>query len=133
MAKDESGAGPPNADTRRAMNRMIRRLQPGMRVFLLTAEGRERRLDVLGRGVPDWADDEKLSASEIGHVLEGYGTTYLLQSYRPDRDDGFPWLHWPSREGGVAVWNLRLVTDGEISAEMTADDLLWRINENDGQ
>lgn len=115
------------------MNRTIRRLQPEADVYVRTAEGRERQLTVVGRGTPDWMDGE-LTDAEIGRVLEGYGTTYLLQGYRPGREEGFPWLHWPSREDGVAVWSVRVVDDDRpVESDLTADDLFWRVDDNDGR
>lgn len=134
MAKDETDTGPPDTAARRRMNQVLRRLQPGTRIFVRTAEGRERELDVVGRGTPEWMADDELAEDQTGRVLEGYGTTYLIQSYNPNREDGFPWLHWPSREDGVAVWNVCVVDeDRPIDAEKTAVDLLWRVEESGGR
>lgn len=119
----------PPADTQKAeVNQRIRRLGAGATV-LVRNEIRTRRLTVERRvrescDTPDWTS-RCLGDDEVGQVLSGYGTTYLLVGHR-DRNR-LPSLSWPScRASGV--WDVVVEEPGEVlSADQTAMDLLGEV------
>jgi len=94
----------------------------------------EQQLDPV-EDLRDWPIDwsaKRLSEGEVGYVLSGYGTEYML-SANLERPELLPCLSWPSNRG-VAVLGVEVSDrESEIRAEKAAGDLYWRVQRYDGR
>lgn len=130
----------PNNEEKEAMNDLIDRLGAGAEIVVYHSDENveKRRLTVEEHieewdATPDWTT-RCLGEHQIGVILSGYGTEYLLIGLHDHKRMRCPQLTWPSTNWGEVVRGLEVETPGEqLASEKTAGDLLWRVSRYDGR
>jgi len=79
----------------------------------------------------EWTS-KRLSEGEIGYILTGYGTEYMLTA-NLDRPELLPTLSWPSNRGVVVLGVEVVGRESEIRVGKTASDIYWRIERYNGR